>query len=143
MRHSDSTFRFIQEQDIPALKEIFVAQNLPVYLPVPGEDPSVAVAVIEEVRGQLVKALILRSTLEAHYVTGEPDAHALNRMLSLAEGAVMQLNVDLARLKFPLYTDGRARVSRTMPEMIEFMRTRLNFIPETDQFVGLVKPLGK
>lgn len=138
-----SIFRFIQEPDLPALKEIFAAQGLPVYLPVPGEDPSVAVAVVEEQDGKLKRALILKTSLEAHFITPDEDAYALNRLSQLAEGAVMQMNMELARLRFPVFMDGRARVPKVMVKLIAFMKKRLGFVPETDLFTGLCKRLGQ
>lgn len=143
-KRRDSTFRFYEPaRDREVVLELFKQQNLPVYLPLPEEDPSVAVAVVEEREGKVVRALVLKATIEAHYVNIGDDPYPLNRMTNIAEGAVMQLNVDLSRLKFPVFTDGRARVSKSMPEMIEFMKKRLSFEPETDAFVGLCKDLGK
>lgn len=139
---SDSTFRFWYPSDIPELKKIFEAQGLPVYFPDPEKDPSVAFVVVEEKDGKPIRGLILKTSLEAHFITPDEDPYALNRMSQIAEGAVMQLNVDLARLRFPVFIDGRARVPKWMTKMVDFMKNRLGFVAETDQFVGLCKRLG-
>jgi hypothetical protein len=138
-----STYRFYQEADTIELKRIFESQGLPVYLPVPGEDPSVAVAVVEEEDGKMKRALILKASLEAHFITPDEDPYALNRLTQIAEGAVMQMNMELARLKFPVFIDGRARVPKFMDKLINFMKKRLGFVAETDQFIGLCKRLGQ
>lgn len=142
--------RIYQPSDLDAVLKIFRAQNLPVYLPIPhnpstGEgDPSVVVALVGEEEGEIKRALIARAGLEVHYVVSPGDASPaeLNRMAQVAEGVAMQMGVELARLRFPVFTDVRARVPKAMPSMISYMQKHLDFVPETDAFVGFCKRIG-
>jgi hypothetical protein len=142
--------RLYEPRDLDAIKKIFRRQNLPVYLPVPfdhaiGEgDPSVVAAFVSEESGEVQRALIVRAEVELHYITDPENTSVaeVTRMGHMAEGAVMELGVELSRLKFPVLTHARARVPKSMGKMISYMQQHHGFAMETDAFVGLFKKIG-
>lgn len=145
-----SLIRLYRASDLEAIERIFKAQSLPVYLPVPYDsktgrgDPAVNVALVSEEDGEVRRALIARVGIEAHWITDADDiqSYTLNRLASMAEGAALENGRELFRLGFPVPTTVRARVPKRMARMIEYMRDRLGFIDESEEFVGLNKRLG-
>lgn len=154
---SKMIFRMYRPEDHDAVVEIFQKQNIqpPVNLPMPEEDSATLFVIVGEQDGVVRRALLLRGTLEAHYVTAPDDTSAddLRRMMHIAEGAVLQINNQLenvnrlwrkagVKARLPLFRDVFARVPWAMPKMIEFMKRKLRFIEELPDFVSLWKAIG-
>lgn len=138
-------FRFYRPEDKEAVTEIFKRQNLKVRLPLPGDDLAVAVGIVGLREGVVKMALFSRLTVEEHLVVApeEPNqSYAIRRASQITEGALMQLSVELAKLKFPIIVDGTAYVPKYMPDMIEYLRNHLGFVDEGDEFVRLYKKVG-
>lgn len=157
----EMNFRLYEHYDRDAVVKIFKSQGLDVHLPLPLEsdgargDPATAITLVGEEDGVVKMALILRATLECHFVVGpEEDVSAakLRRISHLAEGAAMQMGVELKKLKFPVFTDVIAFVPRTMQNMVKCLKDHLGFIDEANEpdarggaaeFQLLWKVLGK
>ena len=140
------TFRFYEEKDREQVVALFKKQNLNVYLPIPKEDPAVAVGMVAERDGKIRYALFPRMTYEVHLVA-DPDEkmqpYAIRRLTAMTEGAAMELGAEMNKVRFPYPTDAIAFVPNEMPDMIEFCKSHLGFIDEAvDRFKMLVKRLG-
>ncbi len=132
----NETVRLFRESDREKIRAVFAKQQLNVHLPLPGEDPAVAVAVVLETPGEEPMALILRLTCEACLVVS-PDAthaaHKVRRLQAHAEGALMNLSKQLRELHFGAVEDGIALVDESKPRMQELM-AHLGFRPEQGAF---------
>jgi hypothetical protein len=138
-------FRPYELSDREAVEEIFRRQGLKVDLPLPGEDPAVAFALVGEEDGAVRVALIARATLELHFVAAPDESnqtYKLRRLNDIAAGMALSLGEQLARLKFPVYRDVTAFVPKTMPDMIKLLREQLRFEQESDEFQLLYKWIG-
>jgi hypothetical protein len=140
------TFRFYEPADREQVVALFEKQGLKVHLPLPSEDPACAIGFVAEKDGEIKYAFFLRSTYELHLVAdpAEPlQTYAIRRLGALAEGAAMELGVEMKKVKFAYPVDAVAFVPRALSNMVSYMRDNLGFIDEaTDQFHMLVKRLG-
>jgi hypothetical protein len=138
-------FRLYRPEDKDAVVAIFAKQGLKVRLPLPDEDAAVAVGIVGLRNGVVKMALFSRATVEEHLVI-DPDepgqSYAIKRAAQITEGAIMQLSVELAKLKFPIFVDGTAYVPKSLPNMIEYLREHLGFVDEGEEFVRLYKKVG-
>lgn len=140
------TFRFYEPTDRDRVIALFKKQGLKVHLPLPGDDPACAIGFVAEKDGEIKYAFFLRSTYELHLVAdpAEPlQTYAIRRLGALAEGAAMELGVEMKKVKFAYPVDAVAFVPKSLPRMVEYMKGSLGFIDEaTDAFHMLVKRLG-
>lgn len=148
------TFRAYEHRDREGVVELFRRQGHNTYLPIKfdpqepekGGDVAVSVALVgEDEEGQIVRAMIARVEMEVYWVTDEQgvsQVKQLLRMSRIAEKMAMFLGARLARAGFPVPIDVRARVSKHLPRMIEFMKRRLGFVVDRDDFVGLTRRIG-
>lgn len=153
-------FRLYEPKDRETVIRIFESQGLKVRLPIPLDekgigDPAAAVALVGEENGVVKMALILRATLEGHYVVApdeELSAAKLRRISAIAEGVAMGLGVELKKLKYPIFTDVIAFVPRAMQNMVKCLKDHLGFVDEacepserggSAEFHLLWKVLGK
>ncbi len=136
--------RLFKPSDGPALKEIFKRQNVNADLPIPGEDPSVLVAVVGEEDGKPVSAIILRLTAEAHLVI-DPDIEQVPtkiiQLRNITEGAALALAEKLRQVQLGSIDDIVAFVPTDMDRMGVLMKY-LGFHEEPSEFRAYWRKLG-
>lgn len=136
--------RLFKPSDGPALKEIFKRQNVNADLPIPGEDPSVLVALVGEENNKPVSAIILRLTAEAHLVIDSDIEQAPTKIMQLrnmTEGAALALGEKLRQVQLGSLDDIIAFVPADMERMSVLMQY-LGFSEEPPGFKPFWRKLG-
>lgn len=134
-----------EPRDADQVKAIFKSQGLPVYLPLPENDPCVISALVGIEGEKVVLALIGRLSVEAHCVMrpDEPDgARKVKRAQEMSEGYILALSDRMQKDGYAAVRDLQAFVPAWMSKFRSIMERFLGWLPEPQGYTVYYKRLG-
>lgn len=137
-------FRLAQPEDAERLKEIFALQQVDAYLPLPGKDKDIVVAIVGEEEGVIEMAGIVTLAAEAHFVVRPGLEHGAKKAMELrqqCEGALNLRSHDMLRCGFPAILCVESLVPKSHKRMMDLMPL-LGFEPEGEKFRLFFRRLG-